>query len=65
MHAEVYVIFSPTDPFFHDANGEGLHLLAMSDNVCPQPCRTRKVKLRLNYAAGFLAHRIVAALDYQ
>ncbi|KAH9005723.1 branched-chain amino acid aminotransferase II [Lactarius hatsudake] len=64
-HAALYVILSPTGPYIRDPNGKGLSLLAMSDQIRAWPGGTGGFKLGLNYAAGFPAQRVAAALGYQ
>ncbi|KAH9024051.1 branched-chain amino acid aminotransferase II [Lactarius pseudohatsudake] len=64
-HAALYVILSPTGPYIRDLNGKGLSLLAMSDQIRAWPGGTGGFKLGLNYAAGFSAQRVAAALGYQ
>ena len=62
-HAALYVILSPTGPYIHDPNDKGFSLLAMNDQL--RPGGTGEFKLGLNYAAGFPAQRVAAALGYQ
>jgi len=59
------VICSPTGPYIRDAEGRGISLLAMSDQVRAWPGGTGGFKLGLNYAPGFVAQRAAAALGYQ
>jgi branched-chain amino acid aminotransferase len=64
-HAALYVICSPTGPYIRGADGRGISLLAMSDQVRAWPGGTGGFKLGLNYAPGFVAQRTAAALGYQ
>jgi branched-subunit amino acid aminotransferase/4-amino-4-deoxychorismate lyase len=64
-YAALYVVLSPTGPFVRDPNGKGLSLLVMSDQIRAWPGGTGGFKLGLNYAAGFPAQRVAAALGYQ
>jgi len=52
-------------PYIRDASGKGLSLLAMSDQIRAWPGGTGGFKLGLNYATGFPAQRVAAALGYQ
>ena len=52
----IYVVVTPTCPYFSDAT-KGISLLAVSESVRAWPGGTGAYKLGLNYAPGFLPQR--------
>jgi len=62
-HALLYVILSPTGPYFR-SGPKPISLLAVSESVRSWPGGTGGHKLGLNYAPGFLPQRIGAKQGY-
>jgi len=62
-HAMLYVILSPTGPYFR-TGPKPISLLAVSESVRSWPGGTGGYKLGLNYAPGFLPQRIGAKEGY-
>jgi len=59
----IYVIVTPTGPYFRDAT-KGISLLAVGENVRSWPGGTGGHKLGLNYAPGFLPQRLASNQGY-
>ena len=59
----LYVVVSPTCPWFNDAT-KGISLLAVSESVRAWPGGTGAYKLGLNYAPGFLPQRLALKQGY-
>jgi branched-chain amino acid aminotransferase len=62
--AILYVILSPTGPYFR-GEVQGLSLLSVGKSVRAWPGGTGDHKLGLNYAPAFLPQRIAAKQGYQ
>jgi len=62
--AILYVILSPTGPYFR-GEVQGIPLLAVGKTVRAWPGGTGDHKLGLNYAPAFLPQRIAAKQGYQ
>ncbi|KAF5376854.1 hypothetical protein D9615_007289 [Tricholomella constricta] len=62
--AMLYVIMTPTGPYFNTANAKGIPLLAVGTTVRSWPGGTGGHKLGLNYAPGFLPQRLAAEQGY-
>ncbi|KAJ7585679.1 aminotransferase [Mycena floridula] len=61
-HATIYVIMSPTGPYFRSPKATSL--LAVSETVRSWPGGTGHHKLGSNYAPGFLPQRVAAKQGY-
>ncbi|KAL0950524.1 hypothetical protein HGRIS_007332 [Hohenbuehelia grisea] len=62
-HAMIYVVLSPTGPYFR-TGPKPLSLLGVSDTVRAWPGGTGGHKLGLNYSPGFLPQRLAAQQGY-
>jgi branched-chain amino acid aminotransferase len=59
----IYVIVTPTSPYFRDPT-KGIALLAVGESVRPWPGGTGGHKLGLNYAPGFLPQHLASNQGY-